>query len=969
MSTRKADDITPSPQRPAKPPSVLNDINEQGAAASDNGDGEEATKPSRSQGQPKQQKMKSPSGSTQKSLTSFFELFSGTSAQKRSNTDRATTSASRTTAKGMSDKVEVEDVSSDESISTETSDEVDNNKEEVDFSMLSGVKLQSVNKQKTQRSSTKKNKKGGVGFDLRDEGEELAGKSQGKGTKKKGNAPTGKGSQKKAKKRAAASNKVEEDDDEETMKWKDYAHQHRIIVQIGVRVGKVSKPIEHFDRYLMGALEFLQEHVDESTSILPKYSSLTCGPLRKSGDMPHVGLVINKNWFEQSNDFAFTDTENTENGRTIKCSCILGMDVDDPERELNRARGDLQALFKVSIFFKACQHLDTTQRLVFLGAPRNWNPEDAKERMESVMRPLEIKLMEEDPEEWPAFMHKQSWPDFSVVSAQPEGMPWEATKPGQRRKGPPRERKCLQIMCATNDYERLAKLVYAAKLRGEWIRTFGFCYPTEVPDNSDDYTDDDKDNYVDMVLTHQSAQLSYGSATLVGLKKLDFYMELRRVDAAGNEVEPETLCMQDVLQSFRYMGKRLWICIAKTRNGRFVGYFPGSSMPTKTYIQTWLRATAAQIYWHLIKRGFNVEDVTKFVKKHFDVEQQQLCTKAKYNPTTKLAYVEGGDFDSDIAAAARRKGCFVDTLLGLTDLQKERKKSRDGIVFGDAKEGSMEAYNFKDGQSIKTVKNKSKIKGLQESGPRSLGESIFAPVGPDEDISCSDAEEEDADEDYTEEESEADEDKDDVGSHMSDDNEDSDGGKDANMEQDEAQDNDEIFQDAQDTEEGTAKQKDNSVSLEEEDVMEEDERDHRMGAPETFLDHLWNEAGPGLGAMLIACKALTEEEEYHEFMGRMGPEFAHGPIQSPSWMTAELVHRLDLEAEAAGKSNSEFLDEIMDVMAGRMMANGDGNEVNTILWRMEAHQDGREAVTEENNNEGRTSGVNNPDEKVDDGQP
>ena len=94
-------------------------------------------------------------------------------------------------------------------------------------------------------------------------------------------------------------------------------------------------------------------------------------------------------------------------------------------------------------------------------------------------------------------------------------------------------------MCATADYERLAKLVYAAKLAGHWIKTFGFCYPTEVPD--DDYTDEDKELYVDMVLTHQSAQLSYGSANIFGLKKWDFYVDMRRVDQEGKELPNERL--------------------------------------------------------------------------------------------------------------------------------------------------------------------------------------------------------------------------------------------------------------------------------------------------------------------------------------------------------------------------------------------------------------------------------------------
>ena len=51
-----------------------------------------------------------------------------------------------------------------------------------------------------------------------------------------------------------------------------------------------------------------------------------------------------------------------------------------------------------------------------------------------------------------------------------------------------------------------------------------------------------------------------------------------------------------------------------------------------------------------IKHGFHQEDVVRLVPKSFDVEQQQLCSKLKYNPSTKLVEVQGsGDMDTDIS--------------------------------------------------------------------------------------------------------------------------------------------------------------------------------------------------------------------------------------------------------------------------------------------------------------------------------
>ena len=54
-------------------------------------------------------------------------------------------------------------------------------------------------------------------------------------------------------------------------------------------------------------------------------------------------------------------------------------------------------------------------------------------------------------------------------------------------------------------------------------------------------------------------------------------------------------------------------------------------------------------------------------------------------------------------------------------------------------------------------------------------------------------------------------------------------------------------------------------------------------------------------------------------------------MATDSWVTAELLHCLDTEVEAAGKTTAVFLEEIIDALSGAMMHQGDGNELNEIL--------------------------------------
>ena len=124
--------------------------------------------------------------------------------------------------------------------------------------------------------------------------------------------------------------------------------------------------------------------------------------------------------------------------------------------------------------------------------------------------------------------------------------------------------------------------------------------------------------------------------------------------------------------------------------------------------------------------------------------------------------------------------------------------------------------------------------------------------------------------------------------------------KEDDMDQDEDQDGDD-FQNAQDMEEDTqqnmsgANKEEGSFSKPGGSASESDidgGNEHKIAEPAAFLDHLWNEVGPSHGSMLIACKYLEEEQEYEDFMKIMGPEYAHGTVAPPEWITSEMIHCL-----------------------------------------------------------------------------
>ena len=110
--------------------------------------------------------------------------------------------------------------------------------------------------------------------------------------------------------------------------------------------------------------------------------------------------------------------------------------------------------------------------------------------------------MRSGPHMFPAEVHGGDFPDFAIVSEQPSGMPYEEQKASDKslhRASPPKARCCIQIMCDSKDYERIAIMVMVAKEHCCWTKEFRMCcHPTEVPDN--DALEAEKQRYMQMVV-------------------------------------------------------------------------------------------------------------------------------------------------------------------------------------------------------------------------------------------------------------------------------------------------------------------------------------------------------------------------------------------------------------------------------------------------------------------------------------
>jgi len=175
--------------------------------------------------------------------------------------------------------------------------------------------------------------------------------------------------------------------------------------------------------------------------------------------------------------------------------------------------------------------------------------------------------------------------------------------------------------------------------------------------------------------------------------------------------------------------KKVWLCVTCESNGIHTGYFSSVVEEIKAYVAAFIRCPAAQVHYWLKRKGCIGDDVNHLIRKCFTVKQQQKVTKLKYIKEKGIAVMKESDED-DIINTANKTGLF-DMSLGLSDKEQRERMAKSGynesaISFGEAKVGSMEAYNFSAGALITTVHAEKEGKGTSLASAKMMAKSVFS---------------------------------------------------------------------------------------------------------------------------------------------------------------------------------------------------------------------------------------------------
>jgi hypothetical protein len=121
-------------------------------------------------------------------------------------------------------------------------------------------------------------------------------------------------------------------------------------------------------------------------------------------------------------------------------------------------------------------------------------------------------------------------------------------------------------------------------------------FTVKIPEN--DSQQGEKTQYIQMVQTHGSVQLSLKAASINGVIDADSkFLLCLMPDADGTPREPTQILLREVFRMMEVNGRKVWICLAKGSSGKYTGYFSSIVESIKVHVMNFVACPGAQVYW------------------------------------------------------------------------------------------------------------------------------------------------------------------------------------------------------------------------------------------------------------------------------------------------------------------------------------------------------------------------------------
>ena len=479
----------------------------------------------------------------------------------------------------------------------------------------------------------------------------------------------------------------------------------KCVVAFSVRVDRGKDTQAAFGKKIIAALSFLQTHIDKHAAFFAIDSTDSSRPpIKEKADLPGFQIILRR-YFAIPSDRAF-DSVNQEGGRAIRGSAVMGFSVD-PQKCLEEAAGDLRHMGCAIFFKQCQEVNTVARQLLLGAPNtieeeviRNTFDDELK------LVELRL-VKESNAEYKYSERRLSKWIKYAVVREFPAGMPWEGAEEKRQKQGTNNARLAYVLHVHEPDYARMKTLLSFAKEWKVWHKHWGnTAFTVEIPNERSSQAEKTRyiqmvQTHGSVQLSMGAAMLEglIDADTSFSLRLLP--------DAEGNARDATTTSIREIFNIMEIQGHKVWICISTGLNGMTTGYFSSVVQDISDHVAAFVACPGAQVYWWLRRRGCLTEDINRLIRHCFTLSQQQKVTASKYLKDLGHAVVDRADGDDIIQASSSVGIFDLTLGLSDKERRSLASCGHDAaaITFGEAKEGAIEAHNFSSALSLTSLRS------------------------------------------------------------------------------------------------------------------------------------------------------------------------------------------------------------------------------------------------------------------------
>ena len=421
------------------------------------------------------------------------------------------------------------------------------------------------------------------------------------------------------------------------------------------------------------------------------------------------------------------------------------------EKTFLKMAGQKKLKGSISVEMKPCQHLDTAREIIFFQVP-NCDAIGLRDMLRKAMTKAKSGMIHKYPSKYPRMEWGAALPEFEMVRDFVKNTPWRNRE--EKSSIQAFHKTAWHLECPRHAVDTLYTIIKVMKKNKSINKLFGD-KALAIKNPGYEASPAHKMRLASAVHFHTSFQMSVNHVALRGLVNPDKEVYLSREhDEDGMEQDAVKKSVRSILMNHKVLHLSLWQCICQNDDGSWKGYYSnGLGCEThKNVAIDWGGCAAAQLRYHLLKRGVTDKSALSLIKASFSPQAFRDALSATLK-RGKVVSASQAEMEDEMEALVKNTP-WVDITKGMELGERSEYENEFRARASLLNPSSPEALNFEDDLTTKSINTAVAGGSIYTTAlSASIGETAYVPgeVDSQESDILEESDEESVQEDYADE--------------------------------------------------------------------------------------------------------------------------------------------------------------------------------------------------------------------------